>query len=136
MNPTLTEIVKVELQKFLIVDFVYPISDNKWVSPLVIVPKMNAKWWVCIDYRELNEATLKDHSPPPFIDQVLDTLAEKKKNYFLDEFSRYNQIRIAPEDQDKTNFMSLWGTYAYTVFPFGLCNASTTFQRVMLGIFF
>ena len=78
MNPNLREIVKEELQKLLNVNFIYPISDSQWVSPLVIVPKKNGKWRVCIDYRELNKFTLKDHFPLPFIDQVLDTLAGKK----------------------------------------------------------
>jgi hypothetical protein len=108
MNPSLREIVKVELQKLLNVGFIYPISDSQWVSPLVIIPKKNGKWWVCIDYRELNKATLKDHFPLPFIDQVLDTLARKKYFSFLDGFNGYNQIQIALEDQDKTTFyMSL-----------------------------
>lgn len=75
MNPNLMEIVKEELQKLLNVNFIYPISDIQWVSPLVIVPKKNGKWRVCIDYRELNKATLKYHFPFPFTDQVLDTLA-------------------------------------------------------------
>jgi len=59
MNPNLREIVKEELQKSLNVNFIYPISDSQWISPLVIVPKKNGKWRVCIDYRELNKATLK-----------------------------------------------------------------------------
>lgn len=68
MNPNLREIVKEELRKFLNVNFIYPISDNQWVSPLVIVPKKNGRWRVCIDYKELNKATSKDHFPLPFID--------------------------------------------------------------------
>jgi len=120
MNPNLREIVKEELQKLLNVNFIYPISDSQWVSPLVIVPKKNGKWRVCIDYRELNKATLKDHFPLPFIDQVLDTLAGKKYFSFLDGFSGYNQIQVALEYQDKTTFTYPWGAYAYRVFPFGL----------------
>jgi hypothetical protein len=54
---------------------------------------------------------------------------------FLDGFNGYNQIQIAPEDQDKTTFTCPWGTFAYRVLPFGLCNAPTTFQWVVLGIF-
>ena len=104
MNPNLREIVKEELQKLPNVNFIYPISDSRWVSPLVIVPKKNGKWRVCIDYRELNKATLKDHFPFPFIDQVLDTLAGKKFISFLDGFSGYNQIQIASEYQGKTTF--------------------------------
>ena len=92
MNPNLREIVKEKLQKLLNVNFIYPISNSQWVSPLVIVPKNNGKWRVCIDYQELNKATLKYHFPLPFIDQVLDTLAGKKYFSFLDGFSGYNQI--------------------------------------------
>eukprot|EP00253_Pinus_taeda_P024101 PITA_24101 len=90
---------------------------------------------ICVDYRQLNKATLKDYFPLPFIDQVLDTLARKSSFSFLDGFSGYNQIRIALEDQDKTTFTCPWGTYAYNVLQFGLCNAPATFQRVVLAIF-
>jgi len=92
MNPTLKNIFKEELQKLLDVGFIYPISDSQWVSPLVMVAKKNGKWRICVDYRELNKATQKDHLPSPFIDQVLDTLAGKKFFSFLDGFSGYNQI--------------------------------------------
>ena len=78
MNPALKDIVKEELQKLLNVGFIYPISDSKWVSPLVVVPKkVPGKWRICVDFRELNKATLKDYFPLPFIDQVLDTLSGK-----------------------------------------------------------
>jgi hypothetical protein len=74
MNPNLREILKEELKKFLNAGFIYPISDNEWVSPLVIVPKKNGKRRVHVDYRALNKATQKDHFLLPFIDQVLDSL--------------------------------------------------------------
>jgi len=92
MNPNLKEKFKEELQKILNVNFIYPISDSQWVSPLVIVPKKNGKWIVCINYSELNKATLKDHFLLPFIDQVLDILVGKKYLSLLDRFSGYNQI--------------------------------------------
>ena len=90
MNPALKHIVKEELQKLLDAGFIYPISDSEWVSPLVLVPKKNGMWRICVDYRELNKATKKDHFPLPFIDQVLDGLAGKFFFSFLDGFSRYN----------------------------------------------
>ena len=84
MNPTLKDIVKEELQKILNVGFIYPISDSKWMSPLVVVPKkVTGKWWICVDFREINKATLKDYFPLPFIDQVLDTLSGKQYFPFL-----------------------------------------------------
>jgi hypothetical protein len=78
------DIVKVELHKILNISFIYPISDSQWMSPLVIIHKKNGKLWVCIDYRVLNKATLKDHFPLLFIDQVQDTVARKKYFSLLD----------------------------------------------------
>ena len=105
------------------------------MSCLVIIPKKNGKWRVCIDYIELNKATLKDHFPLPFIAQLLDNLARKKYFSFLDGFSGYNQIKLALEDQDKTTFTCPWGTCAYKVLSIRLCNAPATFQRAIVGIF-
>jgi hypothetical protein len=136
MNLALKDIVREEIQKLLNVRFIYPISGSKWVSPLVVVPnKLTGKWRICVDFREINKATLKDYFPLPFIDQFLDTLSEKKYFSFIYGYSGYNQILIAPKDQDKTTFTCPWGTYAYRVLPFELCNATATFQRAVLGIF-
>ena len=84
LKPHLKDIVKAD------VNFIYPISDSKGVSPLVVVPKKNGKWRICVDYRELDKATQKYHFPLPFIDRVLDTLARNKFFSFLDGFSGYN----------------------------------------------
>jgi len=135
LNLHLKDIVKEELQKLLDVNFIYPISDSKWVSPLVVVPKKNGKQHICVDYRELNKATHKDHFPLPFIDQVLDTLARKKFFYFWDGFNSYNQIQITTKDQDKTTFNFPWRTLPYRVLPFGLFNAPVMFQRAILSLF-
>lgn len=129
MNHALKNIVKDKLKKPLDVGFIYPMSDNQWVSPSVILSKKNAKWWICIGYRELNKETHKDHLPLPFIDQVLDTLSGKEFFSFLNGFSGYNQVQIVPEDQEKTTFTCLCGTFTYRVLTFCLCNTPATFQR-------
>ena len=85
--------------------------------------------------QKLNTATIKDHFPLPFIDQMLDRLAGHPHLCFLDGYFRYNQIVIAPEDQEKTTFTCPFGTFAFRRMPFGLCNAPGTFQRSMMSIF-
>jgi len=83
----------------------------------------------------LNQVTRKDHFPLPFIDQMLEHLVGKSHYCFLDGFSGYLQIHIAPKDQEKTIFTCPFGTFAYRRMPIGLCNAPSTFQRCMLSIF-
>ena len=92
-------------------------------------------WRICIDYRRLNKVTRKDHFPLPFIDQMLDILAGNEYFCFLDGCSGYNQITIAPEDQEKTAFTCPYDTFTFRRMPFGLCNALGTFQRCMMAIF-
>lgn len=77
----------------------------------------------------------KGSFPLPFISQMLDTLAGRSLYYFLNNYLGYNQITIAPKDPEKTTFTYPYGTYAYRRMPFGLCNASDTFQRCMMAIF-
>nr|KYP39686.1 Transposon Ty3-G Gag-Pol polyprotein [Cajanus cajan] len=153
LNPVIWEVVKKEVTKLLQAGIIYPISDSQWVSPVQVVPnktgltvvknerdeliptRVQNSWRVCIDYRRLNQATRKDHFPLPFIDQMLECLASKSHYCFLDGFSGYFQIHIAPEDQEKTIFTCPFGTFAYRRMPFGLCNAPGIFQRCMLSIF-
>ncbi|GKD47067.1 reverse transcriptase domain-containing protein, partial [Tanacetum coccineum] len=153
VNPKIHEVIKKEVIKLLDAGLIYLISDSLWVSPVHCVPKKGGMtvvtnedneliltrlvtgWRVCIDYRKLNDATRKDHFPLPFMDQMLERLAENEYYYFLDGFSGYFQILIDPQDQEKTTFTCPYGTFAYRCMPFGLCNALSTFQRCMMAIF-
>ena len=65
---------------------------------------------------------------------MLDRLAGYEYYFFLDGYSGYNQIAIAPEDQEKTTFTCPYAMFAFRRMPFGLCNASATFQRCMMAI--
>ena len=88
-----------------------------------------------IDYRKLNKATKKDHFPLPFVDEMLERLANHSFFYFLDGYSGYHQIPIHPNDQSKTTFTCSYGTYAYHRMSFRLCNAPASFRRCMMSIF-
>eukprot|EP00253_Pinus_taeda_P024466 PITA_24466 len=98
---------------------------------MVPVRKKSGDIRICIDFRNLNKACQKDNFPLPPMEQILQAVAGSELMSFLDGFSRYNQVMVHPGDQLKTTFRTKWGTYAYRKMPFGLINASATFQRAM-----
>ena len=128
---SLKEVVRKEVIKLLDNGIIYSISDSKCVSPIQVIPKkrsltvvQNEKndlmptraiigWRICIDYRKLNKATRKDHFPLPFIDQVIERLANFSYFCYLDGLSDFYQIPIHPEDQAKTIFTCAYGTFAF-----------------------
>ncbi|RYA38018.1 reverse transcriptase family protein, partial [Enterobacter cloacae complex sp. GF14B] len=134
-NDTFAKRIKEEIDKLMEAEFIYEIEHTDWVSPIVVVPKKNGKLRVCVNLKKVNAATIRDNYPLPITDHVLERVSGKTTYSFLDGFSGYNQLAIAPEDQHKTAFATEWGIYAYRVMPFGLTNAPATFQRLMTHAF-
>ena len=105
------------------------------LANVVHVPKKDGKVRVCVDFRNLNKANLKDDFPLPHIDMLVDSNAGNAMLSFMDGFSSYNQILMAPEDKEKTYFITEWGTYYYRVMSFGLKNLGATYQRAATTLF-
>jgi hypothetical protein len=87
---------------------------------------------IFVELRKLNDACLHDPFPTSFTDEVLDNVRGQEAYSFTDGFSGYHQIKIAPKDRYKTTSATEWGSYQYTVMPFGLKNAPTIFSRVFI----
>ncbi|KAK8562410.1 hypothetical protein V6N12_010491 [Hibiscus sabdariffa] len=90
---------------------------------------------MCVDYRDLNKSSPKDNFPLPHINTLVDNTAGHSWFSFMDGFSGYNQIRMHPEDMEKTTFITMWGTFCYKVMHFGLKNSGATYQRAMMTLF-
>ncbi|XP_039688680.1 uncharacterized protein [Medicago truncatula] len=134
-HPDMALKIKEEVRKQIDAGFLITSEYPQWLANIVPVPKKDGKVRMCVDYRDLNKASPKDDFPLPHIDVLVDSTARCKVFSFMDEFSGYNQIKMAPEDREKTSFITPWGAFCYLVMPFGLINAGATYQRGMTKIF-
>ncbi|WJZ92524.1 hypothetical protein VitviT2T_011513 [Vitis vinifera] len=107
----------------------------EWLANVVPVPKKDGKVRVCVDFRDLNKASPKDDFPLLHINMLVDSTTGHSMLSFMNEFFGYNQILMAPEDMEKTSFITEWGTCCYRVIPFGLKNVGTTYQRAATTLF-
>ena len=106
-------------------------SCSPWAAPVVLVKKKGGGLRFCVDYRKLNEVTVKDAYPLPRIDDALDSLSHASWFSTLDLSSGYWQLEVSPNDRQKTAFTTRQGLFEFNVLSFGLCNAPSTFQRLM-----
>lgn len=110
-------------------------SCSPFASPIVVVKKKDSTIRLCVDYRLLNTKTRKDAFPLPRIEESLDALSGARWFSTLDLASGYNQVPVAEPDKMKTAFCTPFGLFEFNRMPFGLCNAPSTFQRLMERIF-
>ncbi|RVW74431.1 Transposon Ty3-G Gag-Pol polyprotein [Vitis vinifera] len=107
----------------------------KWLANVIPIPKKDGKVTVCVDFKDLNKANLKDDFPLPHIDLLVDSIASHLMLSFMDGFFEYNQILMALEDMEKTTFIIECSTYCCRVMLFGLKNAGATYQRAATTLF-
>ncbi|KAA3473760.1 RNA-directed DNA polymerase (Reverse transcriptase), Ribonuclease H-like protein [Gossypium australe] len=135
MRPDVVLKIKEEVKKQFNAGFLQVVKYLEWVANIVPVPKKDGKVRMCVDYRDLNKVSPKDNFPLPHINTLVDNTMGYSLFSFMDGFFGYNQIKMHPEDMEKTTFITLWGTFCYKVMPFGLKNAGATYQRAMVTLF-
>ena len=128
INPKLLPIIEKEIKKLFDAKIIVTLRFSKWVANLVPVRKKNGEIRLCVDFQNLNKVSMKDNYPLPKMDHILQKVVGAERISMLESFSGYNQIKVLPEDQEKTAFTTPWGTFMYAKMPFGLMNAGATFQ--------
>ncbi|MCO5613504.1 hypothetical protein L7F22_067781 [Adiantum nelumboides] len=126
--------LKEQLMQLIKQGFIRP-STSPWDASILFQKKKDGSLRLCIDYRGLNQVTVKNKYPISRIDELLDRLHGSKIFTKIDLHSGYYQIRIKESDIPKTVFNTRYGHYKFTVMSFGLTNAPASFNRLMQDIF-
>ena len=136
-NPNILLNIKAEITKLIAAKFIRQCRYAEWISNVVPNYKKNGKLRVCIDFKNLNKATLMDGYPMPVADLLVDAAARHRIISFMDGNGGYNQIFMAEEDIPKTAFRCPGhvGLFEWIVMTFGLKNVGATYQRAMNFIF-
>ena len=124
-----------EVWKLLAAGFIKPIQHPQWLSNIVPMKKKNGQIRCCVNFRNLNWVCPKDEFLLPNMDLLIDSAMGNVIFSFMDGFRRYNQIRMAPKDAEKTAFRTPIGNFYYMVMPLRLKNASATYQILVNCMF-
>jgi hypothetical protein len=132
-TPELQEL-KMQLKELLDLGLIRP-SVSPWGAPVIFIRKKDGSWRLCIDYHQLNKATIKNQYLLPRIDDLFDQMKGTTVFSKIDLRSGYHQLRIKEDDIPKTTFKMRFGHYEFTFLPFGLTNAPGVFMSLMNGVF-
>lgn len=122
--------LKNELKSFVNLGIIKS-SSGKWSSPILFVKKKGGELRMVVDYRKLNEMTIKDAYPLPHIDDIFSSLGGAQIFSTMDAARGFWKIPLDEEAKELSGFVTKYGTYEFQVMPFGLTNAPSTFQRTM-----
>jgi hypothetical protein len=134
MAPTELAELKLQIAELQQKGYIRP-NSSPWGAPVLFVAKKDGSMRMCIDYRSLNEVTIKNKYPLPRIDDLFDQLQGAKYFSKIDLRSGYHQLRIKEADVQKTAFVTRYRQYEFTVMPFGLTNAPAFFMNLMNKVF-
>ncbi|KAK8751372.1 hypothetical protein OTU49_014448, partial [Cherax quadricarinatus] len=124
------ELIQQQINTLLEYNLIEP-SWTPWASPCLLVPKPDGTVRLCTDYRKANSVTKPDGFPLPRIDDLIDAVAGANFVTRLELLRGYYQVPLTPRAQEISGFVVKNGLITYKVMPFGLCNAASTFQRIM-----
>jgi hypothetical protein len=134
MAPTELAELKLQIADLQQKGYIRP-SSSPWGAPVLFVSKKDGSMRMCIDYRSLNEVTIKNKYPLPRIDDLFDQLQGAKYFSKIDLRFGYHQLRIKEADIQKTVIVTRYGQYEFTVMSFGLTNAPAFFMNLMNKVF-
>jgi hypothetical protein len=114
--------------------YIHP-SSSPWGAPILFVQKKDGSQRMCVDYRSLNDVTIKNKYPLPRIEDLFDQMRGARVFSKIDLRSGYHQMKIRSYDIPKTAFSTRYGLYEFTVMSFGLTNAPAYFMNLMNKVF-
>jgi hypothetical protein len=126
--------LKKQIEELVRKGYIHP-SSSPWGAPVLFVDKKDGSRRMCVDYRSLNDVTIKNKYPLPMIEDLFDQMRGAKVFSKIDLRSGYHQLKIRQEDIPKTAFISRYGLYEFTIMSFGLTNAPAYFMYLMNKVF-
>jgi len=127
--------IEKEVNKLIEAGFIREVKYPMWIVNIVHVRKKNRQLRICVDFRDLNDACPKDDFLLPVTKLMIDSTTGHEALSFMHCTAGYNQIQMAPEDEEATAFRIPKGIFCYKVMPFGIRNVGATYQRAMQTIF-